>query len=276
LEARRAIVAIGLGCVFLTAACFKAYAYFSDSLQPLFYVLSPKWQILLMEGECLLGLWLISGFYRRPALVAALVTFVTFSAVNFFLGVLGRPSCGCFGNVQVNPWYVFTLDLLAVIAIIYSRPWEGLLQGVRGFGLPKALCGLAVSLLLFTGSGLAFLSPSFGRLLAIWRGESVEVKPAVSFLGQIPRGTAQEFSVTITNHGNHPVRIIGGSADCRCHVQGLPVVLDPGETRQIGVIAPFGGSPGTIQKPFRFFTDDPGCPYVSAWVSAYVVDMSAP
>jgi hypothetical protein len=200
---------------------------------------------------------------------------VTFSAINFFLGALGRPSCGCFGNVQVNPWYVFILDLSAIICIAYSRPWEGFSRRVRDIGLSKGLSSFAIGLLLVGGLSWAIFTPTISKQLAIWRGEKIEVQPAVCFLGKVPRGSIQEFSVNITNHGSEAVRILGGTADCKCRVvQDLPFVLGPGETRAISVFAPFGGNPGPIQKPFRFFTDDPTSPYVCAWVSGYVVEVN--
>lgn len=42
--------------------------------------------------------------------------------MSFWKGLSGETSCGCFGQVAVHPWYSFTLDTLAVAALLRARP----------------------------------------------------------------------------------------------------------------------------------------------------------
>jgi len=64
----------------------------------------------------------LSGLYRRPVWWAALAGFAFFSCVTLYKGLSGAASCGCFGKVEVSPWYTLVLDLAAVAALLVFRP----------------------------------------------------------------------------------------------------------------------------------------------------------
>ena len=79
--------------------------------------------ILTVEFELALGIWLLSGLFKKAAWLATLLCFSVFSAITLYKGITGAESCGCFGSVHVNPWItLFAIDLPAVIVLAVFRP----------------------------------------------------------------------------------------------------------------------------------------------------------
>jgi thiol-disulfide isomerase/thioredoxin len=79
--------------------------------------------IFQVEFELAVGIWFLSGLFRKTAWLAAVCCFSLFSVVSFYKGITGAASCGCFGPVHLNPWItLFAIDLPAVIALWISRP----------------------------------------------------------------------------------------------------------------------------------------------------------
>ena len=81
--------------------------------------------LVLVEAELALGLLLVFRTGNAPRIFGALV-FLIFGCVAISLGVAGVSSCGCFGDVKVNPWITATIDfvvfgLLAVAATCRPR-----------------------------------------------------------------------------------------------------------------------------------------------------------
>ncbi|MEX2119601.1 MAG: MauE/DoxX family redox-associated membrane protein [Pirellulales bacterium] len=68
--------------------------------------------------ELLLGLWLLSGAYPRQARGAAIFCFVAFAGFSLAKGLAGRTSCGCFGNLEVSPWWSLSLNVALVAALM--------------------------------------------------------------------------------------------------------------------------------------------------------------
>jgi hypothetical protein len=111
-----------LGLVLLIAAAFKGYQL---STEPTLEkgLLSSRWFLILeVEFEIAFGLLLLSGLYRRLAWLAAIACFSIFSFVTFYKGISGEATCGCFGKVEISPWYTLIFDLAAVIMLLIFRP----------------------------------------------------------------------------------------------------------------------------------------------------------
>jgi len=53
--------------------------------------------------------------------MASAFLFATFGAFSAYQGALGHNSCGCFGDVRINPWLTCTLDLLLAVACLLIR-----------------------------------------------------------------------------------------------------------------------------------------------------------
>jgi len=80
-----------------------------------------------------------------------LVCFVGFSCVTLYKGLSGEASCGCFGKVEISPWYTLAFDICAVLAMLAFRPGRidthpmrpgwGRLAGLGAFVLAVAVSG---------------------------------------------------------------------------------------------------------------------------------------
>jgi hypothetical protein len=84
-----------------------------------------------------------------------------------------------------------------------------------------------------TGMG-AWVYGSPAAALARLRGELITVTPGYVDFGSGQPGDVLEATVEVTNWTDRPIRLIGGTSDCSCvATTGLPITLQPGETRTI-------------------------------------------
>ena len=111
-----------LGLLLLVAAGLKAHQLATEPV-PETSLLTSRWFLIIwVETEIVLGLWFLTGLARRAAWGAALACFSVFSLVTLYKALSGDVSCGCFGRVEVSPWYTFVLDVAAVGALVLFRP----------------------------------------------------------------------------------------------------------------------------------------------------------
>lgn len=116
------IVSSVLGIILLVAAGLKAHELFTGPVAAEGW-LGNRWlHAAVFEFEVLLGLWLLVGVLPRAAWGVALVTFGAFAGVTLYSALSGAASCGCFGRVKISPWYTFSLDVVAVAALLWYRP----------------------------------------------------------------------------------------------------------------------------------------------------------
>lgn len=81
--------------------------------------------LLVVEAafELGMGLGLVSGLYKRLAWLGSLLCFVFFCGVTLYKGLIGADSCGCFGQVHIDPWItLFAVDIPAVLLLSIFRP----------------------------------------------------------------------------------------------------------------------------------------------------------
>jgi len=116
------IIRIALGLLLLSAAGLKGYQL-ATSPTPDTHLLNTRWFLILtVEYELMLGLWLLSGWRKRDAWLITLISFAVFACVTLYKAISGEASCGCFGQVEVNPWVTLVLDLSIVAALLIWRP----------------------------------------------------------------------------------------------------------------------------------------------------------
>ena len=112
-----------LGVILIVAAILKWHQLYTTPVANNSIWTYRPFLVAQFTGELAFGLWLVSQFFRKPAWLMALLCFIFFSLVTIYKGVTGADSCGCFGNVHVNPWItIFAVDLPAVIALALTRP----------------------------------------------------------------------------------------------------------------------------------------------------------
>jgi len=227
-------------------------------------LLSATWfQIALIEAEIILGVWLLAGISPVGAWMLACAAFATFAAVSLYQGYVGRASCGCFGQIVVSPWYAFGLDIVFLGALaVFGRPaltplWR---EPRAAFVRPLASAGGWLG-----GGALAFLALAavaacfFGSLdgaLAHFRGERIAIRPGIVDIGTGELGERREVEVAIVNYTAAPVRVVGGTSDCSCiTTRDLPLTIQPGESRVLGVIVQMSGRPGIFTRTAMLLTD---------------------
>src|SRR6266404_4121407 len=136
------IVRWSLGLLLLAAAGLKAHELLNDPLFEDSFFSSPRLQIVTIEAEIVLGLWLLSCWFVRAAWATAVIFFAVLASASLYLALDGQPSCGCFGQVTVSPWATFAFDAIIVTALLawhlpqsFQLDAPGRMRGV----LPTAL-----------------------------------------------------------------------------------------------------------------------------------------
>lgn len=84
-----------------------------------------SWEFFLIQIplELGLGIWLISGLFKKAGWLLGLIAFGGFIGVTLYKGLTGAESCGCFGKVQVNPWVtLFAIDIPIFLCLAAFRP----------------------------------------------------------------------------------------------------------------------------------------------------------
>jgi hypothetical protein len=267
-----------VGSILLLAAGLKAYGLALDPLSDDSFLATPRLQVAAIEIEVILGLWLLSGWTASRAWLLAVTFFGILASLSLYLVVTGQRSCACLGRVPTSPWLSLGIDLGVLAALLIFRPSSlddlfsrrgaaGALRAIAGVGAVLAVVGLTVF--------LALKAPS--NALARLRGESVTAGPAAVDVGDGASGEKRSFVVTLTNHTNHPVRIIGGSATCRCvATDDLPIALGPDESQAVHVEMTFRGGEGRFQQRFTFETDDEDQRQITARFAGRVTASPAP
>jgi hypothetical protein len=78
--------------------------------------------LALLAIEAGLGLLLLLRPWLWPVQLAALLTFAVFACVASYKALLGLPSCGCFGKVNVPPIVTASFDVMVVVALAWLPP----------------------------------------------------------------------------------------------------------------------------------------------------------
>jgi uncharacterized membrane protein YphA (DoxX/SURF4 family) len=104
------VLRFAVGGLLLTAAFMKVHQLSTVPYPP--EELFPRRLVIAFtEFEILLALWLFFGIFPRIARRVVLLIFVFFSCVTFYKALTGEASCGCFGQVQINPWHTLLIDV---------------------------------------------------------------------------------------------------------------------------------------------------------------------
>lgn len=117
------IVLKALGLLLLTAAVLKGHELLTTPMANADIWSNRNFMIFQVEFELALGIWLLSGLFKRASWLVTLGCFALFCGVTLYKALAGFGSCGCFGNVHVNPWItLFAVDLPAVVLLAIFRP----------------------------------------------------------------------------------------------------------------------------------------------------------
>ncbi|MHC5142181.1 MAG: MauE/DoxX family redox-associated membrane protein [Planctomycetota bacterium] len=104
--------------------------------QEMLSICIPSWQVnklgfwesyefflIQIPLEFALGVWLVSGLFRKAAWLAGLVCYLGFIGVTLTKAITGAESCGCFGQIHVNPWITLAaIDVPLFLLLAIFRP----------------------------------------------------------------------------------------------------------------------------------------------------------
>jgi hypothetical protein len=272
------IVAALVAFFLLTSAGLKLHSLLYRPFSAGSPLLSRQAEFGLLEVEMLLALWLLSGWWRRGAWLATSIAFAVFALASVYMAWHGRSSCGCFGEVPVNPWITFGIDVTVLACLFLFRPRSEEQAGKeRWFSLRslRSVGYMTSGTLIFLGIGFLFLSfthVSPAQALARLRGDLITVEPTTVDGGTAPRGTMKTVVLHLRNNTEQPIRITGGTTDCSCvTTEDLPLTIHPGEMVALHLKFKFTGSSGTFKRTYWLYTDNPQQPMVLAWITGSVV-----
>lgn len=117
---------------------------------------------LLIGSELGLGLIALIGFRWQQVRWFLLVLFAGFACYTLTLAIWGINSCGCLGPVEINPWWIFLLDMVVLGGLVT----EALLERDRQYEQYQVTRGLTISLLF----SVAFISAATAVGLA-WQSD---------------------------------------------------------------------------------------------------------
>lgn len=84
---------------------------------------SYEFNLLQIPLEFAMGVWLLSGVFRKAAWLAGTLAFFGFIFVTLYKGLTGETSCGCFGQIHVNPWFtLWAVDVPLFLLLLLFRP----------------------------------------------------------------------------------------------------------------------------------------------------------
>ena len=250
---KNVVVRLACGLILLGAVALKVQGMTAGGVGESLALFSPRVQLLGLEAEALVGVWLVSGYAHRIAWLAGVALFTLLAAVSIYLVAVGQKSCGCFGRVEVSPWVSLALDVTCVAALVAIRP--------TGFGQQFSPRGvLTVVGLLAVASGLAFVATGdvAGRQLARLRGESLILNGNDADAGTAPNGESRLVPVTIENVTGADLHLTGGTVSCACMATNdLPLTIPAGGKATAHVTIKFTGEAGRFKHTFQWYTDAP-------------------
>jgi len=149
------LVRVLLGVLLLVAAGLKAHQLATEPVAERDLLSNRTFLVVWVELELLFGTWFVSGLLPRAAWVAAMHCFLLFAIVAALKAFSGEASCGCFGRVEVSPWYTLGLDAGALAALVLFRPD---LRAPLPVSHRRLRAGLAAAFVLAAGVPAAILA----------------------------------------------------------------------------------------------------------------------
>lgn len=196
-----------VGCLLLVSASLKLHSLLTQSLVTSNeWLASPRVQWLAVGWESSLALWLFSGCRANVTSWVTLATFSIFAVVSLHEAAAGKRTCCCFGAVQAQPWFVFTMDV-GIVTFLYRVQPNIRTRSKTVPLLRTATITLAV-IFLATGITAAFwyTPPALTLQVFDWPDTAIVVK----------QGARVEWEFRFYNPGPEVLQIerIDSSCDC--------------------------------------------------------------
>jgi thiol-disulfide isomerase/thioredoxin len=117
------IITVVTGLVLIVASVLKIHQLLTEPIISKGFWESWLFFVIQIPLELGLGIWLICGLFRKAAWMLAVLAFGLFILVTLHKGLIGAESCGCFGQVKVNPWItLLAIDTPLFLGLVIFRP----------------------------------------------------------------------------------------------------------------------------------------------------------
>lgn len=116
------------GLLLMAAALLKAHELMNVGIpswksNPTGFWESYEFLLMQIPLEFALGAWMVSGLFRKAAWVAGTLCYFGFIGATLVKALLGYESCGCFGQVHVDPWMtLWIVDIPFFLLLAIFRP----------------------------------------------------------------------------------------------------------------------------------------------------------
>jgi Peptidase C39 family len=152
------LLALLLGTILCAASFLKLEAALPHDLAADTAVsIAVLWAAGLSLAELILGLVLAARINRRTTRLVAIAVFSCFAVYAFYQSAKGAETCGCLGDLTVNPLWMGFVDLAAVIALVALKPGNTEPNAKRATVSVLTVLGL--------GGVLCWISPSVSASL---------------------------------------------------------------------------------------------------------------
>jgi hypothetical protein len=111
------------GLFLIVASCFKVYQLLTVPLPAEPLIDTWLFSVIQIPLELGLGIWLVSGLFKKAGWLIALIGYGCFIGVTSWRFATGQESCGCFGSFHVDPKItLFTIDIPVFLGLAIFRP----------------------------------------------------------------------------------------------------------------------------------------------------------
>ena len=159
------------GALLMAAASLKAHELMTVGIpswrnNPTGFWESYEFLLMQIPLEFALGAWMVSGLFRKASWIAGTLAYFGFIFVTLVKALLGYESCGCFGQVHVDPWltlWIVDVPFFVLLAIFRPKgykllppPWPNVAHAI--------VCAVPIlAVLVLTTPAIVALRPEFKR-----------------------------------------------------------------------------------------------------------------
>lgn len=145
------------GVILLAAGAAKIWELLTEPSLGAGFIDSRLVESASAAAEVGLALWIFSGIFKRTAWLVTMGSFVVFLGLTLHRAFIGAESCGCFGNVEVDPWvtiFAVIVPVLGLLLFCRNKEW-------KWFGM-----GSFRYFIVWLALGMTIVLGTFGYLMA--------------------------------------------------------------------------------------------------------------
>ena len=249
-------------CILITSGVAKSWMLAFDP----FIELKSGYPVFLLATAVIIEfaiVYILITQSRELKAIATLLLFSTFLIVSMTRLSVHSLNCGCFGAVNVSPFFSFMLNIGVVTSVIWVVRRSGGIRRLMGNLLrSKAdrqflthIGGLAFGLLILTA--ISESGSVKAAIASMWNGEESVVSAPVN-LGIISEGPGVATAeIVLTNTSSEAAVVVGSEQSCTCLVPlGLGQVIPAAGSVKVPVrVRKIGAD--EFRYHLRFFLDHP-------------------